>query len=75
MFIGTFHCLWIRCGVVSKRMLFHFMTFCSISVDALKNLLQVSKSSELLDQLESDDVWWRFEDEEEYPEAFTQFAK
>ena len=78
MFNGMFHFLWTcqyDVGCFQSIPVCGFITFCSISVDALKNLLQVTKSSELLDQLESDDVWWRFEDEEEYPEAFTQFAK
>ena len=46
-----------------------------MSVEALQNLLKASKNEDLWDAMESQDVWWKFEDEEEYPEAFTEFAR
>ena len=54
---------------------FENSVYCSGSVETLKNLIRTSRNEDLLDAMESEDVWWKFEDETEYPEAFTEFAR
>ena len=58
--------------MIPEKMIFNCY---SLSVEALQNLIKASKNEDLWDAMESQDVWWKFEDEEEYPEAFTEFAK
>lgn len=51
------------------------LPFCSVAVDCFKKFLELSKCEDMLEVLDTEECWEKFEDPEEYPQAINVLTR